>query len=94
MPIKLQFSLDDIISWHYKEFPYFYNTVWQLHEACDKLGIITQLQVAVQNGGVSNHVEWKKSTKNAATQLDKSKSLVVTYFAPLLIVCASPGGRL
>ncbi len=40
----------DIISGHYKESPYFHSPVWQLHEACAKLGLVTQLQIAVQKG--------------------------------------------
>ncbi len=43
----------DIISGHYKESPYFYNPSWQLHEACNKLGIVTQLQVIVQEGVIA-----------------------------------------
>ncbi len=41
----------DIISGHNKELPYFYSPARQLHEAYAKLGIVTQLQVAVQKGG-------------------------------------------
>ncbi len=56
----------DIISGDYKESQYLYSPTRQLDETYAKLGLVTQIPVAVQKVGISYIVEWKKNAKYGA----------------------------